>query len=67
MINSQIASKTGKCIMKTVDDIKNRKVPFVTLDPSLDKLKSQNLFPEKLTKADKMLKTAKLPASKRTK
>ena len=47
-----------------VDDIKNRKVPFITIDPSLDKLKDQNLFPEKLEKANKMLKTAKLPARK---
>jgi len=47
--------------MKTVEDIKNKKVPFITIDPSLDKLKGQNLFPEKLAKANEMLKTAKLP------
>lgn len=51
--------------MKTVEDIKNRRVPFVTIDPSLDKLKHQNLFPEKLAKANQMLKTAKLPAKNR--
>lgn len=51
--------------MKPVEDIKDRKVPFVTIDPSLDKLKDQNLFPEKLEKANAMLKTAKLP-TKRT-
>ncbi len=50
--------------MKTIEDIKNKKVPFVTIDPSLDKLKEQNLFPEKLAKANEMLKTAKLPPSK---
>lgn len=50
--------------MKAVEDIKNRKAPFVTIDPSLDKLKEQNLFPEKLAKANKMLQTAKLPAKK---
>ncbi len=50
--------------MKTVEDIKNRKFPFVTIDPSLDKLKEQNLFPEKLAKANNMLKTAKLPTKK---
>ena len=48
--------------MKTVEDIKHKKVPFVTIDPSLDKLKELNLFPEKLAKANKMLETAKLPA-----
>ena len=52
--------------MKTVEDIKNRKVPFVTIDPSLDKLKKQNLFPEKLAKANEMLKTAKLPTKSTT-
>lgn len=38
--------------------------PFVVIDPSLDKLKKQNLFPEKLAKANKMLKSAKLPFKK---
>lgn len=38
--------------------------PFVVIDPSLDKLKKQNLFPEKLAKANRMLKTAKLPFKK---
>jgi hypothetical protein len=51
-------------MMKIVEDIKNRKVPFVTIDPSLNKLKDQNLFPEKLAKANEMLKTAKLPTKK---
>ncbi|MBC7570451.1 MAG: hypothetical protein H7319_12045 [Spirosoma sp.] len=50
--------------MKTVEDIKNRKVPFATIDPSLDQLKGKNLFPEKLAKANEMLKTAKLPSPK---
>ena len=50
--------------MKTVEDIKNKKVPFVTIDPSLDKLKEQHLFPGKLAKANEMLKTAKLPLTK---
>ncbi len=50
--------------MKDVQYIKNRKVPIVTIDPSLDKLKKRNLFPEKLAKANEMLKTAKLPHRK---
>lgn len=50
--------------MKTVEDIKKRKIQFVTIDPSLDKLKEKNLFPEKLAKANDMLKTAKLPTKK---
>ena len=50
--------------MKEVKDIKDRKVIIVTIDPSLDKLKDKNLFPEKLAKANEMLKTAKLPYKK---
>ncbi len=46
--------------MKTTQDKKNPNIPDVTIDPSLDKLKDQNLFPEKLAKANEMLKTAKL-------
>jgi len=52
--------------MKDVQDIKNRKVPIVTIDPSLDKYKDMNLFPEKLAKANEMLKTAKLPTKKQS-
>jgi hypothetical protein len=54
-------------IMKTVQEIKNRKVPFVTIDPSLNKLKEQNLSPKKWVKAKMMLKTAKLPTKKELK
>lgn len=50
--------------MKTIEDLKAKKGMFVTIDPSLDELKKQNLFPEKLAKANEMLKTAKLPHKK---
>lgn len=50
--------------MKTVQDIKNRKVPIVTIDPTLDKYKDKNLFPEKLAKANEILKSARLPKKK---
>jgi hypothetical protein len=50
--------------MKTDEDIKKNKVPFIVIDPSLDKLKEQPLFPDKLAKANEMLKTAKLPIKK---
>lgn len=50
--------------MKSVENIENKTVPLVAIDPSLDKLKEKNLFPEKLDKANKMLKTANLPPKK---
>ena len=53
--------------MKTVEDISNRKVPLVTIDPALEKYKGKVLFPEKLAMANEMLKTAKLPKNKHRK
>jgi hypothetical protein len=50
--------------MKNLQDLKKRKVPIVTIDPSLEKFQDKILFPEKLEKVNAMLKTAKLPASK---
>jgi hypothetical protein len=40
------------------------KIPTVTFDPELEKFQGQVLFPEKLEKANEMLKTAKLPPNK---
>ena len=51
-------------IMKTIKDPNNRKVPIVAIDPALDKYRDKIMFPEKLEKANKMLKTAKLPPNK---
>jgi hypothetical protein len=51
--------------MKTIQDLNHRKSPIVRLDPSLDKYKEKVLFPEKLAKANTMLKTANLPAKKK--
>ena len=50
--------------MKTVQELNNRKVPIVAFDPSLDKYRDKIMFPAKLEKANKMLKTAKLPPKK---
>ena len=47
--------------MKTVQELNNRKVPIVAIEPALDKYRDKVSFPEKLAKANKMLKTAKLP------
>lgn len=51
--------------MKTTKDKVGSNVPVVTIDPSLDQYKDKNLFPEKLAKANEMLKTAKLPDIKK--
>jgi hypothetical protein len=51
-------------IMKTVQELNKSKVPIVRIDPSLDQYRDKVLFPEKLAKANEMLKTAKLPSKK---
>ena len=50
--------------MKTVHELNKRKVPIVRIDTSLEKFRNKVLFPEKLAKANEMLKTAKLPGKK---
>lgn len=50
--------------MKKVRKFNNLKVPVVQIDPSLDKYRGNTPFPDKLAKANKMLKTAKLPDKK---
>ena len=50
--------------MKIVEQLSNRKVPIVTIDKALDKYRNVIMFPKKLEKANKMLKTAKLPSNK---
>jgi hypothetical protein len=50
--------------MKTVQELNKSKVPIVAIDPSLAKYRDKTPFPEKLAKANKMLKTAKLPNKK---
>jgi hypothetical protein len=48
--------------MKTVQELNSRKVPIVRIDPTLEKYRDNTPFPDKLDKANKMLKTAKLPS-----
>lgn len=47
--------------MKTIQEINKRKSPIVAIDPVLDKYRNKIMFPEKLEKANNMLKTAKIP------
>ena len=44
--------------------LNERKVPIVTIDESLEKYKDKIICPEKLRKANEMLRTAKLPKNK---
>jgi hypothetical protein len=43
------------------------KLPEVQIDKSLEQYRNKVFFPEKLAKANKMLKTTKLPFAKPTK
>ena len=50
--------------MKAVKESNGRKAPIVTIDESLEEHKDKIIYPEKLRKANEMLKTAKLPERK---
>ena len=47
--------------MKVVTEIRKRKTPIVRVDNSLDKYDDKILFPDKLEKANEMLKEIGLP------
>jgi len=47
--------------MKVITEIKKRKVPIVRVDNSLKKYDDKILFPDKLEKANEMLKKIGLP------
>ena len=52
-------------IMKTVEELNKNKVPIVRIDPSLEQYRNKVLFPEKLAKANEMLKTTNFPFNKK--
>lgn len=45
----------------TIKELEKRKVPIVRIDKSLDKYDDVVLFPDKLEKANEMLRTVGLP------
>ena len=47
--------------MKIVEEIKKRKIPIVTIDKALNELDNIVLFPEKVEKANEMLRKVGLP------
>jgi hypothetical protein len=50
-----------KNVDKVIKELEKRKTPIVRIDKSLDKYKNVVLFPEKLEKANEMLRTVGLP------
>lgn len=53
--------------MKITEELKKRKIPIVKIDKSLNKFDDKVLFPEKLNKANEMLKKTGLPKQWTTK
>ena len=44
-----------------IEELNTRKTPIVVIDKTLEKYKGKNLFPEKLAKANDVLKRIGLP------
>ena len=55
--------KRYKKNIMTIEELNKRKTPIVVIDNSLDKYKNIVLFPEKLAKANDVLKRIGLPKS----
>ncbi len=49
---------------KFIQELNESKVPIVIIDPSLEKYRDKILFPEKLARAEALLKNEKLPENK---
>jgi hypothetical protein len=49
---------------KFIQELNESKMPIVTIDTSLEKYRDKILFPEKLERAEELLKNAKLPENK---
>ncbi len=45
----------------TIKELNKRKTPIVIIDKSLEKYKGEDLFPEKLDKANEVLRTIGIP------
>ncbi len=51
--------------MRTIKELNKRKTPIVIIDESLDKYNEVVLFPDKVDKANEMLRIIGLPKNKR--
>ncbi|HEX8462004.1 MAG TPA: hypothetical protein VF623_11260 [Segetibacter sp.] len=49
---------------KFIQELNESKVPIIIIDPSLEKYRDKVLFPEKLARAEELLKNVKLPENK---
>jgi hypothetical protein len=47
--------------MKKIDQLNNSKVPVIVFDKKLERFRDKILFPEKLAKANEILKKVGLP------
>lgn len=47
-----------------MQELSKHEVPIVAIDPALDEYEGRTMFPEKLERANAMLKTTKLPPKK---
>ena len=47
--------------MNTLKELKDKKIPIVRIDNSLEKYKNMPIFQDKVDKANEMLKTVGLP------
>jgi hypothetical protein len=54
-------TKSMKSAHKVIKELEKRKTPIVRIDKSLDKYRNVVLFPDKLEKANEMLRTIGLP------
>ena len=48
-------------VEKTIEKLNTSKVPIIVIDKKLEKFRSQNLFPEKLKRANEILAKTGLP------
>ena len=61
-LSGNFSHDTSFCqLMKITKELKKRKVPIVAIDKSLNKYDDIVLFPDKLEKANEMLRTVGLP------
>jgi hypothetical protein len=54
-------TESMKNVDKVIKELEKRKTPIVRIDKSLDKYKNVVLFPDKLEKANEILRTVGLP------
>jgi len=51
--------------MKTVQELNDSKVPIVRIDPALEQYRDNVIFPQKLAKANELLRNVRLPNRKK--